>query len=107
MQIGHSELERGTLKSFKANEVIVREGDYGDCVSTSSRRSSTHLKSVMGEDKVLAELGSGQFFGELSLINNKDRAASAVALGDVEVIELDWETFQNNIHQHTGCSTND
>ena len=104
MQIGHSELERGTLKSFKANEVIVREGDYGDCMYIVKTGRVRISKSVMGEDKVLAELGSGQFFGELSLINNKDRAASAVAMGDVEVIELDWETFQNNIHQHTGVA---
>ena len=66
MQIGHSELERGTLKSFKANEVIVREGDYGDCMYIVKSGRVRISKSVMGEDKVLAELGSGQFFGELS-----------------------------------------
>ena len=93
MQIDRPELERGTLKSFTADEVIVREGDYGDCMYIVKSGRVRISKNVMGEDKVLAELGSGQFFGELSLINNKDRAASAIAIGEVEVIELDWETF--------------
>ena len=53
MQIGHSELERGTLKSFKANEVIVREGDYGDCMYIVKSGRVRISKSVMGEDKVL------------------------------------------------------
>lgn len=88
------------LKRFKSGEEIVREGDYGDCMYIVREGKVRITKTVLGKEKHLADIGRDQFFGELSLINNKDRTATATALEDVVVEELAWETFQENIQDH-------
>ena len=93
-------MESGTRRTFSPGEIIVREGDYGDRMYIVKEGRVRISKVIFGQEKLLAEIGRGQFFGELSLINNKDRAATATAIEEVEVLELDWETFQENIHQH-------
>jgi CRP-like cAMP-binding protein len=43
---------------------------------------------------VVAKLGPGEFFGEMSVVLGELRSASAVALGTTELIELDGETLE-------------
>ena len=46
-----------------------------------------------GTKLVLAILGRGDLFGELALIDDLPRSASAESLGDVELISLDRDLF--------------
>lgn len=39
-------------------------------------------------------MGPGSIFGEMALIENQPRSASAEALGQVELLEIDEEQFQ-------------
>ena len=100
----NTSMDTGIKRTFEPSEIIVREGDYGDRMYIVKEGRVRISKTIFGQEKVLAEIGRGQFFGELSLINNKDRAATAIAIDHVEVLELDWETFQENIHQHSSVA---
>ena len=46
-------------------------------------------RQVRGGHKTFAILGPGEFFGEMAIINGEPRNASAEALEDAKVIELD------------------
>lgn len=46
-------------------------------------------RQVRGRKKTFAVLGPGDFFGEMAIINDKPRSASAEAVEDVQLIELD------------------
>jgi len=43
---------------------------------------------------VVAKLGPGEFFGEMSVVLGELRSARAVAVGTTELIELDGETLE-------------
>lgn len=52
------------------------------------------VKSAGGEDRVLAELGEGEHFGEMGLIDRGPRSASVDAVSDGEVIYLSRKDFE-------------
>lgn len=45
--------------------------------------------------RVVAKLGPGEFFGEMSVVLGETRSARAVADGPTEVLELDGETLES------------
>ena len=74
-------------------EVVIREGDEGDYyyVVESGRFQVERL--VGGAKVVLAELKSGDAFGEEALVSEAKRNATVVALGDGVLLRLDREHF--------------
>jgi CRP/FNR family transcriptional regulator, cyclic AMP receptor protein len=81
-------------RRFARNEVLFHEGDPGDSLHLITKgyiaiRSTTPLGDVV----TLAAMGPGDAFGELALlIEDAQRTASAVALGDAET--LSWRRAQ-------------
>ncbi len=75
-------------KTFNKDEVIVRQGDYA---STMYDITSGKVKVVADlgtpEEKQIAELGAGEVFGEMGLIECLPRSASVVALEDGTAVE--------------------
>ena len=51
-------------------------------------------------DLVLADLKPGGLFGELALIDNHPRSATATATIDTELIKLDRETFMRDLQEN-------
>jgi CRP-like cAMP-binding protein len=81
---------------FRPGQVIVNEGDPGDSMFLikSGEVAVRTVHPVSGETVELAKLKGGDFFGEVSLIKNKPRTASVVALTPSEVMELSRASFQ-------------
>ncbi|RME82530.1 MAG: cyclic nucleotide-binding domain-containing protein, partial [Zetaproteobacteria bacterium] len=48
----------------------------------------------------LKEMGEGDFFGEVSLITDRPRTATVVAVGEVEVMELGRADFEAICRQY-------
>jgi CRP-like cAMP-binding protein len=79
------------------NEVIFNEGDIGDALYI-IHNGLVDIKKVIdkaeGTEKVLATLPPGAFFGEMSLLSNEVRSASAKTKGkDVELIVIRQNDF--------------
>jgi small-conductance mechanosensitive channel/CRP-like cAMP-binding protein len=86
--------ERVRTETYGRNERIVREGEPGaDLFLLERGQVSVTLESA-GTPRELARLGPGDFFGEMSLTTGAPRSATVVALGDVEAVRLDKETFR-------------
>jgi CRP-like cAMP-binding protein len=77
----------------KKGEVIFRQGDPGhEMFVVSSGRVRLTIGSV-GHEKEIAVLGPGAFFGELSLLSNEPRSATAEALEDVTLLAIGRDVF--------------
>ncbi|HEV8309768.1 MAG TPA: Crp/Fnr family transcriptional regulator [Methylomirabilota bacterium] len=57
--------------------------------------------SRQGREVVLAELGPGDYFGELSLIDGRPRSADAIAATRSELLELPQEAFFRLLETNT------
>lgn len=72
-------------------DVLVRQGDPGDS-----------LILIVGGDvlvdrngKQVAQMGAGDFFGEMSLIDGEPRSATVIAKSPVRMVSLDSSMFQS------------
>lgn len=52
-----------------------------------------------GQQRPVASLGSGQFFGEMALLTGKQRSASVVAETDLDVLTLDREALRQVVER--------
>jgi len=79
-------------RRFRRNDIIFHQGDPGDSLHiVSSGAVKIVLPSVEGDEAIIATLRSGDFFGELALLDGAPRSATAVALEASETWTLSRE----------------
>jgi CRP/FNR family transcriptional regulator, cyclic AMP receptor protein len=81
-------------KEFPRGTVLFREGDAGVDMYVVQSGKVTISKSVGNVEKVLSTLGQGEFFGEMSILNNKPRSATATCAEDSKLLVIDARTFE-------------
>jgi CRP-like cAMP-binding protein len=87
-------VEHLSVKSYAAGEVPVRQGDPGDSFYIiKSGRVDVIVEKSPGETAVVATLGPGNFFGEMSLLTGAVRTASIHVKEDAACIVIDKESF--------------
>jgi len=69
-------------KKYAAGDIIFREGESGKAVYVVLDGSVKIIKKSNSESKTIAVLGPGSHFGELSLIGQCSRFATAIAEKD-------------------------
>ncbi len=90
----------GMKKKLDPGEVLFNEGDQGD-VMYLIREGKIKITKGKGEDeKVLAVLKEGDFFGEMAIIDGSPRSAGAIAASPVSLLVIDKETFQSKIKEN-------
>lgn len=83
--------------SGKADDIIIKEGDQGDCmyVLESGNLNCTKVFSGNTEPTFLKEYVPGEGFGELALLYNAPRAATIKGKSDFVCWKLDRDTFNH------------
>jgi uncharacterized membrane protein len=72
-----------TTNEVTAGTCLFRRGDAGESMYLIERGSiKISVKDADGHDTTLAELGKGEFFGEMSLLDGHVRSADATASAD-------------------------
>jgi CRP/FNR family cyclic AMP-dependent transcriptional regulator len=83
-----------TARSYRRGQDIFHQGDPGSVMyMIKSGQVKISTSSLEGEEAILAILTSNDFFGELSLLDGKERSASATAMAPTEVLALDRSDF--------------
>ena len=59
-------------------------------------------KKVGSGEKVLAELGDGEFFGEMALLMGMNRSATVEVIEDSKILVVSPETFENLLKSNLG-----
>ncbi|AGC44422.1 cyclic nucleotide-binding domain-containing protein [Myxococcus stipitatus DSM 14675] len=81
-------------KEFSKGTELFREGEAGREMFVIQAGKVSISKRVRDVEKVLAVLGPGEFFGEMAIISNKPRNASAVVNEDARLLVIDPKTFE-------------
>ncbi len=90
----------GEMKKFKPGELIFKEGSQGDefyIILEGAVRISTDVPGV-GEE-ALAVLKPGEFFGEMALIDNTVRSATAVSNEETVLFAIKRENFNKLVEE--------
>ncbi len=80
-------------REYTAGTVIFKEGDVGSEMYVIQSGKVNITKKSRDVEKVLVTLGTGAFFGEMAIINNKPRSASAVVVEDSRLLVIGPKTF--------------
>lgn len=84
-----------TARLVRPGDVIMREGETGDSVFIVELGAIEVAVDVPGRGpRTMARLGTGDLFGEMSLLTGDPRSATLTALCETKVWELSREAFQ-------------
>jgi len=97
--IGDADLEKLSKslvkKSFKKGDFLFKEGeDTTGIYMICSGKVEINKVTPDGWNQMLAILAAGNFFGELSILENRRHEANAVAIEDTELLKLPKEEFE-------------
>jgi CRP-like cAMP-binding protein len=81
-------------KRFPGGTVLFREGDKGEEMFILQSGKVKISKKIRGVEKTLATLEKGEFFGEMAILNDKPRSASAETVEDSDMLVIDRKTFE-------------
>ena len=76
-------------RQIRAGDVIFREGDQAQELFVIR---SGEVRIQIG-NRTIAELSADSIFGEMALIDNEPRSASAIAVTDVELVAVSEKQF--------------
>ncbi|CAA7620223.1 cAMP-binding protein-catabolite gene activator and regulatory subunit of cAMP-dependent protein kinase [Magnetospirillum sp. LM-5] len=89
-------MEKGKVlerKIFYAGQKVFNEGDQGD----RAYLIQDGMVEISKHGLVLATLGKGELFGEMALVDDKPRMASAKAQTDLSVVIINRDTFREKL----------
>lgn len=89
-------VEDAHIKTYASGECPVRQGDAGDSFYIIKKGTvDVIVEKTPGEGMVVATLGPGNFFGEMSLLTGAVRTASIRVKDDAEFLVIDRENFRS------------
>jgi len=80
-------------KKIPAATVLFNEGERGEEMYILQSGRVKISKKIRGVEKTLATLDKGEFFGEMAILNDKPRSASAETIEECEMLVIDRKTF--------------
>jgi CRP-like cAMP-binding protein len=90
----------GMEKQLKEGEVLFNEGDRGEIMYLIREGKIKITKGKGAEEKTLAVLKEGDFFGEMAIIDGSPRSAGAVAVTPVSLLVIDKESFKEKLSEN-------
>lgn len=88
-------------KVFPPGTVLFRDGERGKEMYVIQSGKVKITKEIRGEVQTLAVLGAGEFFGEMAILNNKPRSASAEVVEESKMLVIDPKTFEAMVRGNT------
>jgi diguanylate cyclase (GGDEF)-like protein len=104
---GMSEPEINTVAVFleplhiKKGDSVFKEGDEGDKLFIHlSGKLVAFVTQPDGTQRQMFDVKLGDFFGEMSIINNEPRSATITAMEDTEIVVLPGKDFYKIVFDH-------
>jgi CRP-like cAMP-binding protein len=93
-------MDTGALgKIYEDGEIIVRQGDVGDCMFVIQEGEVDILCDDNGKEIQIAVRHAGDFIGEMAIFDRDVRSATVRARGQVRILTVDKKNFMSRIHE--------
>jgi CRP/FNR family transcriptional regulator, cyclic AMP receptor protein len=96
--------------NMPAGGLFMREGQLGDAVYVLERGRVAVLKDLGGELRLLKELGPGDCFGEMALLDVSPRSATVRAIEECQALEISaaalYKIYEQDLEQFSLLSLN-
>jgi len=80
---------KAEIVEFKAGEFLFKEGDLSNFIYVLRKgQVEVYLQSMKSKRIPLSIVNSGEFIGELSALSGKPRSATAMALTEVQAVQI-------------------
>ena len=89
---------------FPDGEVIAYEGEQGDAMFVIVSGEVRVCRESEDQTVELARRKSGDYVGEMSILNREPRNATLIACGDVRALSIDQKTFEGLIRERPDAS---
>ena len=86
------------VEVVKAGENLFTEGDFGDCMYL----VKSGRIDVKAGQRLLATVGPGEILGEMAIIDQSRRSATAVAAAESQVISINEGRFLRLVEKQPG-----
>jgi CRP/FNR family cyclic AMP-dependent transcriptional regulator len=93
-------------KRYPKDTVVFFENEEGDFFFTILEgRIKVTILGDDGREVILSMLGPGDFFGEMALLDNEPRSATAIAVEESELLSLHRSDFQSVLNDNRSITT--
>ena len=83
----------GLGRQYEDREVIVRQGEPGDCMYVVQQGQVEAIAQADGRETFLRTIGPNDFFGEMALFGTERRSCTVRARGKARVLTVDKKNF--------------
>jgi len=83
---------------FEAGDIVFQQGDLGDSVYVIEQGECDVIQEANGEQKLLATLTAGDYFGEMALLSDESRNATIKARSAMKVLIIPKGDFNKLRH---------
>lgn len=90
-------MQSSTKRQFKKGEILIREGERGDCAYVIETGNVEILVQREGQPIQIGLRGPGSLIGEMAMIDDKPRTATVRAVDDCDVLEITREDFSRRV----------
>lgn len=88
----------------KKGDYIFRQGDKSKEMYIIQEGRVRIVREAGKTGKTLSVLADGDFFGEMAMLNNRPRSASAVAITEVKLLAFDGAAFEKLVLENFGVA---
>ena len=94
----------GELRHAQPGEVIIKRGDPGDALFFILAGAVRARIFVGGEEKSLARISAGEFFGDMAMFTQSPRSADVVAEAKTRLLRFGADSFRLLIGQNPAAA---
>jgi CRP-like cAMP-binding protein len=93
-------MDTGALgKIYQDGEIIIRQGDIGDCMYVIQAGQVEVLMEQDGDEVQLAVRGQGDMIGEMAIFEKERRSSTVRARGTVRLLTVDEKNLMRRFHE--------
>lgn len=96
----------GLGKTYSDGQVIVQQGEMGDCMFAVQHGRLEVLKDGKGGEVRIGILEEGDIFGEMAIFERERRSATIRVLGEARVLTVDKKTFLRRVQEDPSLAFN-